>query len=170
MCHARCRHRPPPIRGSEVGDRPGWWTALRWGLKPGSYQVTARPVGPSTAVASPDGQIGSKARSQSQKETGPGRDHREHHCSASSYLSRRYAHLGHPGMIHCTRLCPKFTMDDLQARVSRWTIRTRSPATCGQDTDVARRLFQKTRGEWRRSRRTCTMCWNDTRTEGSEGE
>jgi hypothetical protein len=46
MCHARCRHHPPPIRGSEVADRPGGWTALRWGLKPGSYQVTTRPVGP----------------------------------------------------------------------------------------------------------------------------
>ncbi len=34
-----------------MADRPGGRTALRWGLKPGSYQVTARPVGPSTAVA-----------------------------------------------------------------------------------------------------------------------
>ena len=62
----------PPIRGSEVADRPGGWTALRWGLTPGSYQVTARPVGPSSTIAHPDRQIESKARGQSQRESGPG--------------------------------------------------------------------------------------------------
>ena len=64
-----------------MADRPGGWTALRWGLKPGSYQVTARPVGPSSTIAHPDRQIGSKARSQSQRESGPGRDRRAHHRS-----------------------------------------------------------------------------------------
>jgi len=31
--------------------RPGGRTALRWGLEPASYQVTARPVGPYSAAA-----------------------------------------------------------------------------------------------------------------------
>ncbi len=64
-----------------MANRPGGWTALRWGLKPGSYQVTARPVGPSSTIAHPDRQIESKARSQSQRESGPGRDRRAHHRS-----------------------------------------------------------------------------------------
>src|SRR6266508_1752211 len=48
------------------------------------YKVTARPVGSSSAVASPDRQIGNKARSQSQRESGPGRDRRAHHRSHES--------------------------------------------------------------------------------------
>ena len=80
MCHARCSL-APPIRGSEVADRQGGWTVLRWGLKPRSYRVTARPVGPSLAVGHPGRQIGSKARSQSQSESGSGRDRRAHHRS-----------------------------------------------------------------------------------------
>jgi hypothetical protein len=70
-----------------VADRPGGWTALRWGLTPGSYQVTARPVGPLSTIAHPDRQIESKARGQSQRESGPGRDRRAHHRSHEATVS-----------------------------------------------------------------------------------
>jgi hypothetical protein len=68
-----------------MADRPGGRTALRWGLEPASYQVTARPVGLSSTVANPDRQIESQALSQSQRESGPGRDRRAHHRSHKSY-------------------------------------------------------------------------------------
>lgn len=75
-----------------MADRPGGRTALRWGLEPASYQVTARPVGLSSTVANPDRQIESQALSQSQRESGPGRDRRAHHRSHEATLGDLVVH------------------------------------------------------------------------------